>query len=61
MNDIDYGRLLRVAAMGAIAAVVADFAYSNYGEELRGLLEQAMELLNQTNNAPNQPGPVGGV
>lgn len=59
MTDQEIKRLLTVGATGAITAIAADLAYSRYGNEIRSLLTQLMQLFAQS-NTPTQPGAVGG-
>jgi hypothetical protein len=45
MEDIDFARLAKVALTGAVTAIIADYAYTNYGEEFKGLLSEILDLI----------------
>lgn len=56
---VDYERLAKVALMGALTAVAADFIHTNYGGEFDSLLTQfssfLADLLHTTDNTGGTP------
>lgn len=51
-TNIDYKRLVSVAIGGALTALAADFIYTRYGDELRGILG---EFIAAQQNLPQAP------
>lgn len=44
-QEVDFARIIKVALTGAALAVAADFAYTNYGEEMKDFISELIGLL----------------
>ena len=58
--NLDYNRLLRVALSGAITAVAADLAYTQFGDQLGPLLSGLLKNFGG-GNTPTPPNVGGGA